>query len=142
MNTSKHNFDENPSSFRRGGFVAPRTPAEELLAVIWGAALDLDEVGLYDDLVELGAGELAATQVSVYLCGIFQVNLSAGQLLRPATLDDHVSLLSQTWGGRDVVEEIAWTFLQIQQLSDQEVEEKLIAEAEALRGKQAFSIER
>jgi len=32
------------------------------------------------------------------------------------------------WGGREIVEEIAWTFLQIEKLSDSEVKEQLAKE--------------
>jgi len=124
--------ESSPRAQRRD-FVAPRTPAEEVVAAVWCTTLSLDEVGLYDDLTSLGAGDLAATQVSFYLSSIFQADLSPERLLQTSTLDGQVALLSQTWEGRDVVEEIAWTFLQIQELSDEQVREKLIIETDASR---------
>ncbi len=46
-----------------GGFAAPRTPTEEVLAGIWGEVLGLDRVGAHDDFFELGGHSLLATQV-------------------------------------------------------------------------------
>jgi amino acid adenylation domain-containing protein len=42
---------------------APRTPAEEVLAAIWAEILAVERVGVRDDLFELGAHSLLATQV-------------------------------------------------------------------------------
>ena len=36
------------------GFVAPRTPVEELLADIWAQVLNIEQVGIYDKFIELG----------------------------------------------------------------------------------------
>ena len=46
-----------------GGFVAPRTATEELLAGIWAEVLGLDRVGATDHFFELGGHSLLATQV-------------------------------------------------------------------------------
>jgi amino acid adenylation domain-containing protein len=43
--------------------VAPRTPAEEVLAAIWAEVLEVERVGVLDNLFELGAHSLLATQV-------------------------------------------------------------------------------
>lgn len=44
-------------------FVAPRTPAEEAVATIWGDVLRVPRVGLRDSFFELGGYSLAATSV-------------------------------------------------------------------------------
>ncbi len=44
-------------------FVPPRTPAEEALAMAWGLALDLDEVGIDDDFFALGGDSIKSLRV-------------------------------------------------------------------------------
>src|SRR5206468_3516191 len=43
-------------------YVAPKGPAEEMVAAIWGAVLGLDRVGAHDHFFELGGHSLLATQ--------------------------------------------------------------------------------
>ncbi|NKI72845.1 hypothetical protein GN109_25860, partial [Collimonas pratensis] len=45
------------------GYVAPRTPTEEVLSGIWSGVLKLDRVGVHDNFFELGGHSLLATQV-------------------------------------------------------------------------------
>jgi amino acid adenylation domain-containing protein len=43
--------------------VAPRTPAESMVAGIWGEVLRVETVGVHDDFFDLGGNSLLATQV-------------------------------------------------------------------------------
>ncbi len=45
------------------GFVAPRTPVEELVAGIWCEVLGLTRVGVHDNFFELGGHSLLATRI-------------------------------------------------------------------------------
>jgi len=48
---------------RGRGYVAPRSPLEELLCTIWGEVLGVDAVGVNDHFFELGGHSLLAIQV-------------------------------------------------------------------------------
>jgi len=48
---------------RRRAYVAPRNQAEETLARIWEAALDVERVGIYDNFFELGGDSILSIQI-------------------------------------------------------------------------------
>ncbi|HEX5851673.1 MAG TPA: phosphopantetheine-binding protein, partial [Solirubrobacteraceae bacterium] len=45
------------------GYIAPRTPAEQTIAALWGELLGRERVGVHDDFFELGGHSLIATQL-------------------------------------------------------------------------------
>ncbi|HEY9242658.1 MAG TPA: amino acid adenylation domain-containing protein, partial [Streptosporangiaceae bacterium] len=45
------------------GFLAPRTPAEQVLAGIWGEVLGVERVGVHDNFFELGGDSILTIQV-------------------------------------------------------------------------------
>ena len=55
--------EPDASAAEDDGHVAPRTPAERLLAEIWAEVLRLERVSVTDDFFELGGHSLLATQV-------------------------------------------------------------------------------
>jgi hypothetical protein len=106
--------------------IAPRTPAEELIAVIYTLGLQGASPGVYDSITGLDASQ--AAWVRRCLQQIFHVDISLDYFLLHTTIDSLVNHLSGLWGGREIVEEIAWTFLQIERLSDDEVKSQLAKE--------------
>src|SRR5262249_49838240 len=55
------------------GFVAPRTPIEELVAEVWSAVLARQPIGIHDNFFDLGGHSLQATQVVFRLRKLFEV---------------------------------------------------------------------
>src|ERR1700712_3775295 len=68
------------------GWVAPRTPAEEILAGIWSEVLGVEQVGAMDNFFDLGGHSLLATRVISQLRGAFQVELGLLELFEAPTV--------------------------------------------------------
>ncbi|MCP4664450.1 MAG: AMP-binding protein, partial [bacterium] len=68
------------------GFVAPRNPAEELVAGVWAAVLGHPRVGAEDNFFELGGHSLLATQVISRLREVFGVELPVAELFEAPTV--------------------------------------------------------
>jgi amino acid adenylation domain-containing protein len=58
-----------------GGYVAPRTQVEEIVAGIWAEVLGAERVGIHDDFFELGGHSLLITRVAARVSSAFQVEL-------------------------------------------------------------------
>ncbi|HEY0738135.1 MAG TPA: condensation domain-containing protein, partial [Herpetosiphonaceae bacterium] len=69
-------------------FVAPRTPTEELLAVIWADVLGVEKIGSRDRFFELGGHSLLATQVLARVRDAFDVELPLRTLFESVALAD------------------------------------------------------
>jgi amino acid adenylation domain-containing protein len=70
------------------GFVAPRIPTEEILAVIWAEVLRVKQVGIHDNFFELGGHSLLATQVISRLRQAFGIELRLQTLFEAPTLGE------------------------------------------------------
>ena len=75
-----------------GGYVAPATPAEELLAGIWAQVLGITQVGTTDSFFDLGGHSLLATQV-VSRLRASGYDISVGDLLDHPTIAAAAPLL-------------------------------------------------
>ena len=106
-------------------FPAPRTPAEELIGAIWSCVLGVERVGIYDDFFELGGDSQSAARVISKIGEVFRKDLRLPCLFRSPTVVGLVNLLAEMWDGREIIDEIAWTVMQVEQLSDDEVEKLL-----------------
>jgi acyl carrier protein len=87
------------------GFVAPRTPAEELLAGIWCEVLGLKEIGIHDDFFELGGHSLLATQVISRVRNAFQVELPLRVLFRASTIAELSDAVEKARSGKTTPQE-------------------------------------
>jgi amino acid adenylation domain-containing protein len=79
---------EHAAEFGGEGFVAPRTPTEELLAGIWGQLLSQRDVGAHDDFFSLGGHSLLAIQVMGRMRQVFGVDLPLRSLFEMPVLSD------------------------------------------------------
>ncbi|NJN10927.1 MAG: amino acid adenylation domain-containing protein [Richelia sp. RM1_1_1] len=76
------NFN-NESEF---GFVAPRTPTEEIVSDIWSHVLKQEHIGIHDNFFNLGGHSLLATQVISRLREAFKIELPLRSLFEQPTV--------------------------------------------------------
>jgi amino acid adenylation domain-containing protein len=69
-----------------GIYVAPATPAEQILAGIWAALLGLERVGADEHFFELGGHSLLATQVQSRVCEAFGIDLPLRKFFAAPTI--------------------------------------------------------
>lgn len=67
-------------------FVAPRTETEKALAVIWSRLLKVENMGINDDVFDLGAQSLMAMKALTQIRDAFQVSLSLRNLFEHPTV--------------------------------------------------------
>ncbi|ODG96161.1 non-ribosomal peptide synthetase [Nostoc sp. KVJ20] len=76
-------------------FVAPRSPIEKTLAVIWAELLALEEIGVNDNFFQLGGHSLIATQILSRVREVFQVELSFHHIFENPSIAGLAQLIEQ-----------------------------------------------
>jgi acyl-CoA synthetase (AMP-forming)/AMP-acid ligase II/acyl carrier protein len=71
---------------KRGKLTPPRSKFESQLAMIWAELLELNEVGVDEDVFALGADSIAVTQMLSRLRALFRIDLSFKDLLDTPTV--------------------------------------------------------
>jgi aryl carrier-like protein len=97
--------------------VPPRTTAEEVVAEVWSEILGVKHIGVQDNFFEIGGHSLLATRVISHLRAIFQVDIPLRRLFEKPTIEGLLGVITQMWGNREIVEEIARTSRELEQLS-------------------------
>jgi FkbH-like protein len=119
-------------------FVAPRSPMEKKMAVLWSELLEIDQIGVNDDFFNLGGHSLLAMQLLSRIREKFHVDLSVRTLFTDQfSLADLVkSVLDRQIEGADQ-RNITLLLRKIAELSDDEV--KTLLSKEVDRGDQGRS---
>ena len=68
-------LDGGPLTTRKSPFIAPRNPAEQIVAKIWTEVLGVEQVGIYDNFFELGGHSLTANKVIARIRTVLRVDL-------------------------------------------------------------------
>ncbi|KYC42747.1 hypothetical protein WA1_15530, partial [Scytonema hofmannii PCC 7110] len=82
-------------SDRQEKYIAPRTPVEEMLALLWAQVLKVELVGIQDNFFTLGGQSLLATQLVSRIRNIFKVELPLRELFVRSTVSELAPLIEQ-----------------------------------------------
>jgi len=107
---------------REEGYVAPRTPVEEVLASIWAQVLGLERVGIHDNFFELGGHSLLAAQVIWRLRDSLQTEIALRSLFDTLTIAGLAAVILSDPNQQEQIERNAQLLLRVAQFSDEEVE--------------------
>lgn len=75
-----------PQYEAKAGYVAPRTPMEEILAALWAESFKLERVGIHDNLFELGGDSLAAARMIATLRSRHGIEIPLGAVFGTPTI--------------------------------------------------------
>jgi len=104
---------------------------EKVLAQLWAQALDLEEIGVEDNLFELGANSLMASDVASKISKIFSIQLPPYVILDGPTVTKLAEFLATKAVGSETVDSTARTWLSITAMTADEVRELIEKERKA-----------
>ncbi|MDF5729976.1 MAG: phosphopantetheine-binding protein [Rhizonema sp. PD38] len=76
-------------------YVAPRTPVEEVLATIWAQVLGLEQVGIYDNFIELGGESILSIKIAARAIKL-GMQLSINQIFDHPTIAELATVVDTT----------------------------------------------
>ncbi len=111
-------------------FTPAGTPDEKILAEIWAEVLGVKQVGIYDNFFQLGGDSFLAVRLLSRVRARFEVELPVSGLFEHPTIDGMAVAITQIRIGQEDPGMIAQALTNLEQLSNDEVEE--IASQEGL----------
>jgi acyl carrier protein len=75
------------------GYVAPRTPTEEIVAGIWAEVLGLERVGIRDEFFQIGGHSLLAMRVVSRVRQALDIELPVRELFAASTVESIAVIL-------------------------------------------------
>jgi acyl carrier protein len=114
---------------RLGGgreYVPPRDATEAAVCEIWRGVLGVGRVGADDNFFALGGHSLLATQVVSQVKDIFDVDLPLRELFERPTVGGVAAALAEQSGDAAAIEAVARTFVELSNLSEDEVRMRLL----------------
>jgi acyl carrier protein len=106
-------------------FVAPSTPVEEALAIIWSEVLGLEKIGAEDSFFELGGHSLLATQLISRLREVFKFELSLRSLFENPRIRGFAQSMITQEPTPGITERTARILNQVERMSPEELEQAL-----------------
>lgn len=104
--------------------MAPRTPAEKMLAKIWSEVLRLEKVGIHDNFFDLGGHSLLAAKVISRVREAFQVTVPLRTLFEKPTVAELAAQIAPVARSQEIQHLLA----DLEMLSDEEAERLLAQE--------------
>ncbi|HEY2136643.1 MAG TPA: amino acid adenylation domain-containing protein [Xanthobacteraceae bacterium] len=110
-----------------GGIVAPRTPLEEALAIIWAQTLGLDRVGMTDGFFsDLGGHSLLAMQLGARIREALRVEVPLKKIFIAQTIEQFAAdLLDCPAAQRDALQRTAELYVKVSRMPDDELDRAL-----------------
>lgn len=116
---------------REHEYVAPRTQSEKIIANIFADVLGVQNVGIHDNFFEVGGHSLLATQVISRLKQTFSVELPLRQMFETSTVLGLAEAVTESMLQHIEDEDIAHLLSELEELSDEEVQQLLAQEIQA-----------
>jgi len=112
----------------------PRTSAERIVVGVYRPLLQVADFGVDESFFDRGGHSLLATQAVIRLREIFGFEIPLRALFEHPTVEGLVEALGDMLGDAATIEEIASTVLEVDSLSDADVDARLAADADPLAG--------
>src|SRR5258708_28627553 len=94
----RRGLEEREIAVERTGYVAPRTPMEEQLAVIWQELLEVERIGIYDNFFALGGHSLLAIRLLASVRSTLKKEIAIQEIFTYPTIAGLSGLLAGAGG--------------------------------------------
>lgn len=116
--------DESATALAEG-YIAPRTPMEEVLVEIWMSILKTKRIGVSNNFFELGGHSLVATQVLSRVRDSFQVEIPLQRFFGAPTVAGLADVITQLRLEQEESQTLMRLLASLEQLSEEEAVQRL-----------------